>query len=434
MVEPVDIPKSVEDHLNRIGSCEVIVAVLPGVEDAKLLPWIPVLRQALASFSKPVRVAVVRMEPKNGNVGASSAPENHIAQEPEETGQPDVLVFPYPNIDPGALANPVQQLSEVYRATFAIGEELGARAYGVFASDLAAVDARWICQFLYPVVEKDYDLVAPCYARPRFDALLNTAIFSPLVRALYGKRMQTPVGPDLVVSSRFAAALTSSVTARSRPSEKVILGSTVLVPAAIRGGFEVCQASVGTRIPVLGDSVDLSSLLSEILGATFLDMEMSAAYWQKIRGSDPAPSFGNPPAAVSDGDAQAPDAQHMMESFQLGWRSLREVWSVALPPSALLELGRLARMPAEQFRMPDELWARIVYDFALAHRVGEMNRDHLLRSMTPLYLAWAASYVLEMSTAAPEDVEPRRERLACAFESEKRYLLSRWRWPDRFNP
>ena len=81
----------------------------------------------------------------------------------------------------------------------------------------------------------------------------------------------------------------------------------------------------------------------------------------------------------------------MIASFQLGYRNLQEVWSLVLSPATILELKRLTRAAAEQFRMPDELWVRVIYDFALAHRLRVMSRDHLLRSLTPLYLAWVAS-------------------------------------------
>jgi hypothetical protein len=91
-------------------------------------------------------------------------------------------------------------------------------------------------------------------------------------------------------------------------------------------------------------------------------------------------------------------------------------------------------MPPDQFRMPDELWARIVYDFALGYRLRVISRDHLLRSITPLYLGWIASYALEMETAGPAEVESRIERVSSSYESSKSYMVSRWRWPDRFNP
>jgi glucosylglycerate synthase len=70
----------------------------------------------------------------------------------------------------------------------------------------------------------------------------------------------------------------------------------------------------------------------------------------------------------------------------------------------------------------------------LGHRHRVINREHLLRAMTPIYLAWVASYALEVQTYSPLAVEDRLESLCAAFEDLKPYLLSRWRWPDRFNP
>ncbi|MGH9371982.1 MAG: hypothetical protein ACRD15_10680, partial [Vicinamibacterales bacterium] len=75
-----------------------------------------------------------------------------------------------------------------------------------------------------------------------------------------------------------------------------------------------------------------------------------------------------------------------------------------------------------------------VYDFALGHRLRVITRDHLLRSLTPLYLGWLASFVLEVRFAPPDEAHARIERLCLAFEAEKPYLISQWRWPERFRP
>jgi hypothetical protein len=36
--------------------------------------------------------------------------------------------------------------------------------------------------------------------------------------------------------------------------------------------------------------------------------------------------------------------------------------------------------------------------------------------------------------ADPAAVQTRLERLCLSYETEKPYLIARWRWPDRFNP
>jgi hypothetical protein len=105
-----------------------------------------------------------------------------------------------------------------------------------------------------------------------------------------------------------------------------------------------------------------------------------------------------------------------------------------LPPQTLLALKRLAAMPEEAFGMDDVLWARIVYDFAVGYHLATMDRALLLRSITPLYLGWAASFVREVRDLDWVAAEARIERLCRAFEAAKPHLISRWRWPDRFNP
>jgi hypothetical protein len=100
----------------------------------------------------------------------------------------------------------------------------------------------------------------------------------------------------------------------------------------------------------------------------------------------------------------------------------------------MLILKRMSTGQNGKFVFPDQAWVRTVFDFALGYRLRTMNRDHLLRAFTPLYLAWVASFATEMRTARAEEVEHRLEALCLTFESEKPYLISRWRWPDRFNP
>jgi hypothetical protein len=126
----------------------------------------------------------------------------------------------------------------------------------------------------------------------------------------------------------------------------------------------------------------------------------------------------------------------MLDSFRLAYANLHEIWSLVLPPNSLLGLKKLSLLPADTFRISDALWARIVYDFILAWRLRTLNRGHLLGALTPLYLAWAASHLLLTAEGAPDYLAPEAhiQAVAAAFEADKPYLVSRWRWPDRFNP
>jgi len=276
-----------------------------------------------------------------------------------------------------------------------------------------------------------FDLVAPCYTRQKMEGLLNRSVLAPLHGALYGQRLQNPMGPDFGLSGKLLQRILAQYSARRRGPERSLLAS--IAPAAAFNGFQVCESQLGVRHQSPTDWDNLSSLLSEILGAAFFEMEARAAHWQSIRGSQTLPRFGQP-EVPSPENATSVDVHGMLQSFRLGAHNLQDVWGLILPPTSLLELRRLSRLTDDQFRFPDQLWVRIIYDFALGYRLQTISRDHLLRSITPLYLGWIASYALEMQTAGLAEVDSRSGLLSKAYEDNKSYLVSRWRWPDRFNP
>ena len=325
--------------------------------------------------------------------------------------------------------DPVQNISDAYDAVFSVGESLGARGVVVIVSDTESITPQWIYALARPVLELDFDLVTPCYSHARSAGILNSSIVSPLTRALYGKRIQHPLGPDFGFSARMVERRLAMQPNRGHTHPRSLASLAV---DAVCDGFEICQANVGVRHYPATDWMNQSSVLAQILGPVFQECEQHASHWQRVRGSQPVPAFGQP--TPTDAEAEPIDIRRMIESFQLGHRNLQEIWGVVLPPGTLLELSKLARLTPEQFHMPDRLWARIIYDFALGHRLRLISPDHLLRAMTPLYLAWVASFILESVIIEPGAVAQRLEDLALAFEAAKPYVVSRWRWPDRFNP
>ena len=315
-----------------------------------------------------------------------------------------------------------------YQAVFAMARELGVSACAVIGSDLAALEGNFLAPMLAPVLESRCQLAMPFYPMGKFDGLLNSSILYPLTRALYGTRVRFPLAPDFCLSANIIPELEIAL------QRSVAQGQTLFWPATESAMREtaVCQVHVDTHHVPAAEGIDLSTILAQTVGPLFLDMATNASLWQRIRASQPVELHGVSASLPPDG-AHA-DTTHMLETFQLGFRNLQEVWSLVLPPVTLLELKRLSRVSVDRFHLPDALWARVVYDFALAHRLRTLSRTHLLGALTPLYLAWVASYALEVSNATPAEAEQRVEQLARAYEEAKPYLLSRWRWPDRFNP
>ena len=361
----------------------------------------------------PVPVRIVLVHPPLSS--------NHL--EPLKAGSPwSRIASPQLTQDPAALA---QSLGDSFRATFEIALKLNSRACALVASDFSASTVDWVSLLLQPVLEDQFDLVAPCYTRHPFEGMINRAIVYPLVRALYGKQIRNPMGPDFGISSRLLSRITDAP--RTRPHTLPSLAAE-----AITNGMPLCQSHLGTRTYAAPDFTNLSSLLAQVLGPVFLDVEKYAAHWQRARGSQPIREFGRP--MYAEAPENAVDVSRLIDSFQLGARNLQEVWGIILPPSTLVELRRLARNGAAQFHMPDVTWVHVIYDFALAHRLRTISRDQMLRALTPIYLGWVASYALDLERRSPQAAEQRLEELCLVYEETKAYFVSRWRWPDRFNP
>jgi hypothetical protein len=416
-VEPISEP--VQEKVEQADSADLVVGVLAELDPEGLTAVCDALRMLPGS----PRVVVLR-DDRAANPGES----NVDAAEP--SASPCQLV-PWPLLGSATPGAPVLGMSAAYQSVFAASEKFGARACCVIASRLEAATPGWIRELAQPLVERDFDLVVPHYARRKFEGLLNSSIISPLMRCLYGKRIHYPMGPDLGISRRLFQKMVGTERGPGVGGNPAHSLASV-VPAALCENLQVCEVHLTARIYPPTDWMNISSLVAQILSPIFLDMERNAACWQRTRASASVPAIGEP-LLVSQ-DTGTVDISRMMESFQLGIRDLQEIWGLVLPPSTLFELRKLARLPSEQFRMPDELWVRIVYDFALAHRLRTINRDHLLKSMTPLYLAWVSSYAHDLEAAGRTALEERLERLSVAYESGKTYLVSRWRWPDRFNP
>jgi glucosylglycerate synthase len=345
----------------------------------------------------------------------------------ESVETPGLRFVPYvlPAASPARI--PWLPVVSTYQTLFAMARELGVSACAVIGFDLAALQTNFLAPMLTAILEKGCELVMPVYALGKFDGLLNSSIYAPLTRALYGRRARFPMAPDFCLSSKMIPELELALQRATAQGQTTFWPAT---EAAIRD-CTICQVNVETRHVPPADGVDLTTVLSQTVGSLYADMTTHAALWQRVRGSQPVETLG---VTVAPADVAAADTTPMLETFQLGFRNLQEVWSLVLPPVTLLELKRLARPSTSRFHLPDDLWVRIIYDFALAYRLRTISRAHLLGALTPLYLGWVASYALEVGNASPAEAEQRLEKLARAYEEGKPYLLSRWRWPDRFNP
>jgi len=408
----IEFPESTRKKLEQIGAADLLIGITGAVSADELRTKVDAAFAQGNSFSKIV-VASAGTETTDDLVNDADSRFHYVT-------------YPLPLQDSGAV--PWGEMGISQRSVLSIASSIGAQVCLVLHADANALQAQTIALLVQPVIENKCELVTPIYPFGKYEGLINSSILSPLVRALYGKRIRQPLPFDFSVSTRICSRLSQG------DQRNGYTGPLLVWPATIPAieSATISQAYLDVQHPVHTDGLELSTVIAQLAGSAFLEMETHAAHWQRVRGSQPTPLWGTP--VKSSTSSEPVDARPMIDSFLLGSSNLEEVWRLVLPPVTLLELKRLTRLTPEQFRMPDALWVRIVYDFALAHRLRTISRTHLLGAFTPLYLGWVASYVQEVAAVTPTAAEQRLEQLARAYEDNKPYLVSRWRWPDRFNP
>ena len=409
----------VRDQVATLGTAEVVVGI-PSYNNARTIGH--VVRAAHAGLLKyfPDRRALIV------NSDGGSKDQTREAVEQAQLDTQGLLLVNHALQPVHRLTTPyhgVPGKGSAFRTIFRVAEMVGARACVVVDADLRSIAPEWFDLLLRPVLEHDFDYVAPYYKRHKYDGTITNSIVYPLTRALYGRRVRQPIGGDFGLSGRLLQRLLSRdvwTTDVARYGIDIWMTTT-----AIAENFRVCQAYLGAKIHDAKDpGSDLSAMLVQVVGSVFDLMEAHSSVWRNVFGSLPAPLFGFP---FEVGLEPVPiDLPRMLAAFSQGCRDLRPVYDQVIPASTLNELTDAASLPPEKFLLSEEAWVNVVYELALAYHRRIINREHLLKSLTPLYLGWVASFARQTEPENAAQVEERIEKLCLVYEQLKPPLLSRW--------
>lgn len=315
-----------------------------------------------------------------------------------------------------------------YVSAFELAQENNASAVLLLGPECDSLSVAGLRSLAGAVMTAGSDLAMPRYDLPPRAGLVNSAILYPLSRALFASPVRFPLAVDLGLSLRMAERISTAAQRFTNLNQPAAILWPVNEAAA--AGFTIREVDAGSRTLPQPAEPDLNAILPLVAGSLFADIEAKAAFWQRARQVPAERNRQHAPLEQStDGTT---DIGSMVQSFRVAYTNLQEIWSLVLPPNSLLGLKRLSLTDPASFRMPETLWARIVFDFLLAYRLRTINRGHLLGALIPLYLAWVASHI--NISESETDPEQHVEAVAAAFATEKPYLVARWRWPDRFNP
>ena len=417
----IPLAPETEAKVHEIGETEILVGI-PSYNNASTIGHVVrAVSVGLAKYFATTRAVLV-----NSDGGSSDGTPETVARAVVDFGAMLIsdqqsplykIITPYHGI-PGK--------GSAFRTIFEIARRLKAKACAVVDSDLRSITPEWIELLVRPVLEESYDYVAPYYLRHKYDGTITNSIVYPLTSALYGQRIRQPIGGDFGFSGRLAEHYLEK---HVWESDVARFGIDIwMTTEAIASGARVCQSFLGAKIHNPKDpAADLSAMLVQVMGAVFALMEEHQAVWGGLKGSSPVKLFGfQYDVGVEPVNV---NVDRMISSFRQGLADLEPIWRQMLAPDTVEGLLLLKDWPLQAFHIPDEFWARLIYDVAVSYHRRVMPREHLLKAFTPLYLGRTASFVLETQGLTSSEAEGRIEALCQAFEERKPYLVERWQAP-----
>ncbi len=414
------VPEAVHERLERAEPVDIVVGVLTCNDKLTAPALTRSLMEGFRQYSPGRKVLLV-----NCDAGSNDGTSDLIEQ---AAGDKAACWTVHHQI----LGSSLHVISEsgvpgreaAVRLLATMSDRLDAKTCLVVDGNMKSADLRWPEWLAGPILDKGAACVVPRFMRNRYEGTLTNTLLAPLTRALYGKRVPYHLGGAFALSDRFIRSILLPQPWDEEIAQCGIDGWVATLASAEQ--VDVCQAALGPRQQQGKPTGDLATVIAQAVGCIFHLMERFEDRWEPVKGSIDVPTVGNP---TKLGDHVGTlHVERMVQGFRQGLRDLVPVWQIVLSEDTFQQVLELGVEGLEDFCFPSSLWVQVVYDLALAYHDRLLHREHLLKSLTPLYLGYTASLVLATRGKPVESVEQELERLALQYETMKPYLIQRWRW------
>jgi len=310
---------------------------------------------------------------------------------------------------------------------------LDAKAIVLLDSNTATITPSWIAGLAELLLEDKADLVLPRYKWAMDDpaSMLNDLISYPLFRALWGRSVRYPGAPDFALSAHIAAEILDQDVWETEVSNFAF--TPWLTSYATLEGWRVGQSALGEKR--LGSSEnDNAAQQQERFAAIFHDM-LSIMFrfvyeyrhvWVDVDKFYSQSTLTRYRSAVQADPTPERDCTDLLDALALGWIDYRHLWKRVLTPDNLTLLEALAALPPDRFYFPADLWARIIYDFAVVFNKGECDPYQVVKSLFPIYQGRLAAFWQEVAGLSLAGREGTIAAQAVEFEEIRAYLRIRW--------
>ena len=308
------------------------------------------------------------------------------------------------------------------RAIFEVARHLKASACMVVDADLRSITPDWVNRLARPVIEGAADYITPFYSRHSHEVTINDNLAYPLTRSLYGLDVRQPLGGEVALSGNLIRAfLDHDVWETDVARFGIHIWMTTL---AINDGWKLGQAPLGTKTHDFRDpTVGFEPKFLQVVSTLFRLISIYRRKWPQTTGPLPVPIYGD--FVRMEPEPVPAMRQAIREAIRKGTRRFRGAWEVVLSEENLERVLQVIQAEGT-LSFPADLWARVVYDFAVLYNKGEGDPDKVVMALLPLYYARKVSMIQEVDGLNYAQIEDHIRRQADIFAALKPYLIQRW--------
>jgi len=311
----------------------------------------------------------------------------------------------------------------VFEAAF----RLKAKALLVVDADLKSIRPEWIKSMTEPILNKEAQYLVPYYSRHKYDGTITNQIVYPLTRALYGQCIRQPIGGDFAIAPEI---LDLYLKEDVWTTDVARFGIDIwMTTTAINEGFKIEQVFLGTKIHEAKDPAeDLGPMFRQIISTLFYLIGKYEEEWRKVKASCAVKIIGGIKKDVKPEPLEV-NYNKLRDEFLDGFDHFSPMYKQIIEADNYYKLEKTVKKAKENegIVFPQELWAKIIYDFAFTYQSWSRNRRRLVDIMTPLYFGRTAAYCQEVADLSDEEAEQVIEAQSLAFEKLKPYLINKYK-------
>lgn len=433
MYHPILRPGA-QRQLKTIGEADLVIG-LPSYKNAETATFVSGIALAgVRQFYPHLRTVLI-----NADAGLEATTRRAVAAQDTKNGSNTTVIT-------GRYEGVLGQGSAI-AALLDAALALDAKAIVILDSHTRSITPNWVAGLAHLILENKSDLVTSRYRWPLPAGGLSDLIVYPLFRALWGRSVRHPAASDFALSPQLAAAVLDEDVWETQVATFGL--PPWLTTYAVLGPWRVAQSALGEkqlfhppahphpgraeRKAARWQAAQWQAQFQTVVSVMLRLIYDYRQHWAKVDSFDSLATLTQFfPAAAANTDQPHPmtpeiDPTPLLDELALGWIEYRALWQQILTPENLTSIETLATLSPDRFYFPADLWARIIYDFAVVFNKGVADPCQIVNALVPLYQGRLAAFGQEVAGLSLVGYEGTVAAQAVEFEETRPYLTDRWK-------